>query len=78
MSDNIAADQLRLFIERITRLEEEKKGMGEDIRDTYQEAKSAGFDQKTLREMVRLARMDHEKRAELLGYRETYQLALGF
>lgn len=78
MSDNIAADQLRLFVERISRLEEEKKGMGEDIRDTYQEAKSAGFDGKTLREMVRLAQMDREKRTELLGYRETYQMALGF
>jgi len=44
MSENIAADQLRLFIERIERLEEEKKGMADDIRDVYLEAKSQGFD----------------------------------
>jgi uncharacterized protein (UPF0335 family) len=47
MSDTIAADQLRLFIERIERLEEEKKGMADDIRDVYSEAKGQGYDTKT-------------------------------
>ena len=44
---NVAADQLRLFIERIERLEEEKKGMADDIRDVYAEAKANGYDTKT-------------------------------
>lgn len=49
MSENVAADQLRLFIERIERLEEEKKGIADDIRDVYAEAKSYGYDSKTMR-----------------------------
>ena len=49
MSDNIAADQLRLLIERIERLEEEKKGLGDDIKDVYLEAKATGFDPKIMR-----------------------------
>ena len=51
---NVAADQLRLFIERIERLEEEKKGMADDIRDVYAEAKSSGYDAKTMRKVVAL------------------------
>lgn len=77
MSDNVAADQLRLFIERIERLEEEKKGMADDIRDVYSEAKSQGFDSKTMRAIVRLRKMEKDARAEQDALLETYRAALG-
>ena len=54
---NVAADQLRLFIERIERLEEEKKGISDDIKDVYAEAKSNGYDTKTMRAVVRLRKL---------------------
>ena len=52
----VAADQLRLFIERVERLEEEKKGIADDIRDVYAEAKATGYDPKIMRMVVRLRR----------------------
>ena len=55
---NVAADQLRLFIERIERLEEEKKGIADDVKDVYAEAKSNGYDTKTMRAIVRLRKME--------------------
>jgi uncharacterized protein (UPF0335 family) len=61
---NVAADQLRLFIERIERLEEEKKGIADDIRDVYAEAKGQGYDSKTMRVIVRLRRMEKNARDE--------------
>ena len=77
MSDTVAADQLRLFIERIERLEEEKKGMADDIRDVYAEAKSQGFDAKTMRSIVRLRKMEKDARDEMDALLETYRTALG-
>ena len=77
MSDLIAADQLRLFIERIERLEEEKKGMADDIRDVYNEAKSQGYDTKTMRAVVRLRKMEKNARDEAEALLETYKAALG-
>ena len=77
MSDTVAADQLRLFIERIERLEEEKKGMSDDIRDVYNEAKSTGFDSKTMRAIVRLRKMEKHDRDEQEALLETYKAALG-
>ena len=77
MSDTVAADQLRLFIERIERLEEEKKGMSDDIRDVYNEAKSTGFDSKTMRAIVRLRKMEKHARDEAEALLETYKAALG-
>jgi uncharacterized protein (UPF0335 family) len=77
MSDNVAAEQLRLFIERIERLEEEKKGMADDIRDVYLEAKSQGFDGKTMRSIVRLRKMEKNARDEAEALLETYKAALG-
>lgn len=77
MSDNVAADQLRLFIERIERLEEEKKGMADDIRDVYAEAKSQGYDSKTMRAVVRLRKMEKNARMEADALLETYRAALG-
>ena len=77
MSDNVAADQLRLFIERIERLEEEKKGMADDIRDVYAEAKSQGFDSKTMGAIVRLRKLEKNARQEADALLETYRAALG-
>jgi uncharacterized protein (UPF0335 family) len=78
MSDgNVAADQLRLFIERIERLEEEKKGMQDDIKDVYLEAKATGYDPKTMRTIVRLRKMEKNARDEAEALLETYKAALG-
>lgn len=74
---NVAADQLRLFIERIERLEEEKKGIGGDIKDVYAEAKSTGYDPKTMRSIVRLRKMPAHQRQEAEALLETYKAALG-
>jgi len=74
---NVAADQLRLFIERIERLEEEKKGMADDIRDVYAEAKSSGYDAKTMRKVAALRRMESHVRQEADALLETYRAALG-
>ena len=74
---NVAADQLRLFIERIERLEEEKKGMADDIRDVYAEAKSQGYDSKTMRAIVRLRKLEKHVRDEADALLETYRAALG-
>ena len=78
MSEGIvAADQLRLFIERIERLEEEKKGIADDIRDVYAEAKANGYDTKTMRKIVALRRMETHVRQEADALLETYRSALG-
>jgi uncharacterized protein (UPF0335 family) len=77
MSDSISAEQLRLFIERIERLEEEKRGIGDDIKDVYAESKSTGFDVKTMRAIVRLRRMEKHHRDESDALMETYRNALG-
>ncbi len=77
MSDSIAADQLRLLIERIERLEEEKRGIADDIKDVYGEAKSTGFDTKTIRAIVRLRKMEKHARDEAEALLETYKAALG-
>lgn len=77
MSDIVAADQLRLFIERIERLEEEKKGTADDIKDVYSEAKANGYDTKTMRAIVRLRRMEKDARDEAEALLDTYKAALG-
>ena len=73
----VAADQLRLFIERIERLEEEKKGIADDIKDVYAEAKATGYDTKTMRAIVRLRRLESHVRQEADALLETYRNALG-
>jgi uncharacterized protein (UPF0335 family) len=73
----VAADQLRLFIERIERLEEEKKGIADDIRDVYAEAKATGYDAKIMRMIVRLRKMETHTRQEQDAVLETYRQALG-
>jgi uncharacterized protein (UPF0335 family) len=74
---NVAADQLRLFIERIERLEEEKKGIADDVKDVYSEAKANGYDTKTMRAIVRLRRLETHVRQEADALLETYRVALG-
>ena len=74
---NVAADQLRLFIERIERLEEEKKGIADDVKDVYAEAKANGYDTKTMRSIVRLRKMEKHARDEADALLETYRNALG-
>jgi uncharacterized protein (UPF0335 family) len=74
---NVAAEQLRLLIERIERLEEEKKGIGDDIKDVYLEAKATGFDTKIMRQIIRLRKMPVHDRQEMEAILETYKTALG-
>ena len=70
-------DRLRLLIERIERLEEEKKGVADDIRDAYAEGKAVGYDAKMMRQIVRLRKMNPDDRREMEMLLETYKAALG-
>lgn len=72
-----SAEQLRLFIERVERLEEEKKGILDDIRDVYSELKANGYDTRTTREIVRLRKLESHTRQEREALLETYKAALG-
>jgi uncharacterized protein (UPF0335 family) len=72
-----AKDQLKAFIERVERLEEEKKAISDDIRDVYAEAKGNGYDVKALRTVIRLRKQDKNERAEQEALVETYMHALG-
>ncbi|MCW2248276.1 uncharacterized protein (UPF0335 family) [Azospirillum fermentarium] len=73
----IAADRLRSFVDRVERLEEEKKGLQDDIREVYSEAKGTGFDVRLLREIIRLRRMDKADRQEREAVLALYKEALG-
>ncbi|CAB4143322.1 Azospirillum phage Cd, Gp10 [uncultured Caudovirales phage] len=77
MTDNVSADQLRLLIERIERLEEEKKGISDDIKDVYAEAKATGFDAKIMKQIVKLRKKTRDARMEEEALLETYKAALG-
>lgn len=70
-------DQLRLFIERLERLGEEKKALGDDIRDVYAEAKATGFDAKAMRRVMRLRKLEPHQRQEEQALLEVYSAALG-
>jgi uncharacterized protein (UPF0335 family) len=72
-----AKDHLKAFVERVERLEEEKKAIADDIRDVYGEAKANGFDIKALRAIVRLRKQDADERREQASILETYMHALG-
>lgn len=76
-STKFAKDQLKSIIERVERLEEEKKTISEDIRDVYAEAKGNGFDVKTLRTIVRMRKQDANERAEQATILDLYLQALG-
>ncbi|KQT52124.1 MULTISPECIES: DUF2312 domain-containing protein [unclassified Aureimonas] len=74
---NVAAEELRAFIERIERLEEEKKTIADDIKDVYGEAKGRGYDTRVLRKIVSIRKQDQNERAELDAILELYLQALG-
>ena len=76
-SGTVAADQLRLFIERIERLEEEKKAIADDVRDVYAEAKANGYDTRTMRKVVVLRKLETHVRQEADALLDTYRQALG-
>jgi uncharacterized protein (UPF0335 family) len=76
-TENVSAEQLRLFIERIETLEEEKKGISDDIKDVYAELKGTGFDAKTVKALVKLRKMEKNARDEAEALLETYKAALG-
>lgn len=73
----IAVDQLRAFVERIERLEEEKAALAADIREVYGEAKGTGFDGKALRRLITLRKMDQADREEQDALLEIYRQAVG-
>ena len=75
--ENVSAAQLQQFIERIETLEEEKKGIADDIKDVYAEAKDTGFDPKTMKALVKLRKMETAARQEAEQLLETYKAALG-
>lgn len=73
----IAGDRLKSFIERIERLEEEKKALANDIKEVYAEAKGTGFDTKIMRQLIRLRRMDQDDLDEQETLIDIYKRALG-
>ncbi|WP_310618837.1 DUF2312 domain-containing protein [Flexibacterium corallicola] len=73
----VAADQLRAFIERIERLEEEKKVIADDIKDVYAEAKGTGFDAKVMRKIISLRKRQPHEREEEEAVMDLYLHALG-
>jgi uncharacterized protein (UPF0335 family) len=76
-SDSVAQDQIRAFIERIERLEEEKASIAGDIKEVYAEAKGNGFDTKVLRKIVSIRKQDQNERMEQEALLELYMTALG-
>ncbi len=76
-TSGIAVDRLRSFIERIERLEEDRTGLNSDIREVLSEAKSAGFDTKTIRQIVRLRKLEPSERQEQEHLLEVYRSAVG-
>jgi uncharacterized protein (UPF0335 family) len=73
----IATDELRQFIERVETLEEAKRGLSEDVRDIYQEAKSRGYDDKAMKAVIKLRKMEADARAQLDDSIVVYRDALG-
>ena len=76
-TSSVNAGQLRAFIERIEKLEEEKRAIADDIKDVYAEAKGNGYDNKILRKIVSMRRLDSEKRKEEESVLDVYLAALG-
>ncbi|MBB3347494.1 MULTISPECIES: DUF2312 domain-containing protein [Sphingomonas] len=73
----VAADELRLLIERAERLEEEKKGIADDIKDVFAEAKSRGYDAKAIRQIMKIRKQKREEYQEEQSILEVYMQALG-
>jgi uncharacterized protein (UPF0335 family) len=76
-TESVAQDQIRAIIERIERMEEEKRAISDDIKEIYAEAKGNGFDSKVLRQIVRIRKQDASERAEQEALLELYMTALG-
>lgn len=76
-TDTLSAQQLRLFIERIERLEVEKAGIASDIKDVFAEAKGTGFDPKTIKSIIKLRKLEPSVRREMEALLDTYKAALG-
>ena len=76
-SDSVAQGQIRAFIERIERMEEEKAAIADDIKEIYAEAKGNGFDTKVLRQIIRIRKQDAAERMEQEALLELYMAALG-
>ena len=76
-SQTVAAGQLRAFIERVERLEEEKKTIADDIKDVFAEMKGTGFDTKTVRKIIKLRKQDQAERQEEESILDLYMAALG-
>jgi uncharacterized protein (UPF0335 family) len=74
---NVSGEQLRLLIERVERLEEEKKGISDDIKDVYAEAKAVGYDTKIMKQIVKLRKKTRDARMEEEALLDTYKTALG-
>jgi uncharacterized protein (UPF0335 family) len=72
----VAATELKQFVERIERLEEEKKALADDIRDVYAELKGRGFDTKAVRQIVKIRKQDHAERKEMEAILDLYMQAL--
>jgi len=77
MTDSVAGDQLRAFVERIERMEEEKQAITDDIKEIYAEAKGNGFDTKVLRQVVRIRKQDRAERLEQEAILDLYLAELG-
>jgi uncharacterized protein (UPF0335 family) len=77
MAEMAADDRLRLLIERIERLEEEKKGISDDIKDVYNEGKATGYDPKAMKTVVRIRKMKPDDRKEMEAILDVYKAALG-
>jgi uncharacterized protein (UPF0335 family) len=75
-ASGIAASELKQFVERIEKLEEEKKAIGDDIRDVYAELKGRGYDSKAIREIVKIRKQDHAERKEMEAILDLYMQAL--
>ena len=73
----VAADELKQFVERVERLEEEKKAIADDIKDVFAELKGRGFDVKAVRAILRIRKQDHSERQEQEAILELYMSALG-
>lgn len=74
---NVTDDRLRLLVERVERLEEEKKAISDDIKDVFTEAKAVGYDAKIMKQIIRLRKMNPDDRAEMETILDLYKSALG-
>jgi uncharacterized protein (UPF0335 family) len=75
-SAGVAAAELKQFVERIERLEEEKKAIADDVRDVYAEMKGRGFETKAVRQIIKIRKQDHSERKELEAILDVYMQAL--